>query len=1022
MRAKGVTVVAGVACAILLLLWLTNGLPTDRHQPQVPSGVGESSEDPASIMEKGTGAHISADSPEPGGRTELHPEVVVHLLDALDAPVDGRVLLLERTPSLIQRLSSGRWGANYLYEGALWEESLTKAGSTRIVLPEDVAQRDLFLLALAPGYAPLVQGVVAGVELQELQLSAVDAIRLRVVDYEGKSVVGAACRLSPMYLSWEDGPDSFEERLSLRAFIQDSTTDSNGEVLYPICYPGAGNSIQVEPGNPLAIGSKSYCSPGEEVLIQCSAAFSVEGRFLDAETLEPIPNVAVIYAKDSIEGTSTVKTGMTDQLGVFSEEALPFDVPALSVIASLDGFAFERQRIVSPVAGKRFELDFHLHKAHDLTLRLSTTWGEPLADSQVKLRRGRHDFETSFHPTDEHGVVRIPAVLEKEAAYEVLIHVGESFWALPDAVVHAGQETLEVQGLARIKHVELKTTVGDSFMPFRFDWTSMAAEHQGVVQWPAGEMSPLLPAGSGTLGAVGQDGRRMEVQASVPEGVHESIEFLCASSTLQFTWTGASDAVFSLRSSDAWDWHILEEPLSTGTHSLQLWTGRFHMIVEWEGGSLELPSIRIGVDGGDLGNLGWQDSSGIQGMVVDRNGKPLEGVDVSLFSMEQGLGNYAYTEADGFFSIGGLAPGAYMLTASGGTHWGGQYPEENREVFLAPGQVLGGLEITLEIRQDHLLRGNLSEIPPAGTSAFSIENGRMQDVDLFPPMDFRLPVPLSKAFIGAGQLRQGSIFLVMEEVEAGATAVKLPAATRSRTLNLNDEQGHPWVDVRVHVFVGGSPLDFHALPDAQGKIQLNLSPRSQGNLQLRFPDGRVQVLSLEEALSIGTLVVPRQVEETVIAVVNENHQPIPGAVAMQYGIGSVYRAGGDGLLHLPAAGPDTPFLVSAAGHLGVWDWGDQAHEVVLPQLLSGIVLDLSAAQGGEGTIAHSEEVRIRILDLPENALDLGALSFELGAGNLALPPLPGGEWILRFYSGAGEGFGETSISVNQSGQVLRIQD
>lgn len=1022
MRGKVLTILTGVGIAALALMWVLSDRGSNRLQPHDQSEGIEAPETHASMEETANGSSSLESEHEAGGRLEIRPELSIRLLDPDGGPVEGKVLLLERTPSLEQRLESGRWGASYLYEGALWEEAKALEGNCSLSLPKGVLQGDLLLLALAPGFAPSAVAVAPGVERQEIYLTSVEAIQVRVIDYEGRPVVGATCRLSPMYFDWADGPDSFEERLSLRAFIQESLTDSSGLVRFPISYPGVRNSIQVEPAYPLAIGSQSYCSPGQEVLIQCSKGFAVKGRFLDAETQEPIPNAALIYAKDTIEGTSTVKSGATDFQGVYGEESLPSDVPALSVIALLEGYAMERHRIVSPEPGRLYEHDFHFHRAHGLALKLSTSWGHPIADSQVRLRSGRNNFETSFFETDVDGVVHIPPVLREGIGYEVLVHVESQFWVLPDDVVHSGEEALIVPGLAQIQKVTLKNSEGETDEPISFDWTSMAAEHQGMVPWLPGTPSPLLASGSGTFGVVFKGGNRLEMTAFLPEGVQESFEFECMPATLSFAWNGAEDAVFSIRSSAAWDWHILESPLPLGAQELDLWRGRFHLIVEWDGGSLELPAITLDTDGHDLGTLGWQDTSEVRGYVVDGDGTPLEGVDVSLYSMDQGLGNFTYSEADGSFAIGGLSPGSYSLTATGGAVLGGQYSEENREVFLAPGEVLSGIDLELETQQDRLLRGSLGENPPAGTSAFIIESGRMHDVDLIPPMAFQLPIPESPALVGAGQLQQGLLYLVMEEVDAGVTSVEVPIANLSRTLKILDEFGAPWLDVRVHAFVGGAPLDFYALPDHQGEIRLKVSSQAIANLQLRFPDGRVQVVSLEEAMTAGRVVTPRIGDYSLVTVLDKSGRPIAGAVAMQYGVGAVVRGGGEGILRLPETGSGTPFLVSATGYLGVWDFGNRTHEIVLPLLVGEVALNISSLPSGMGELPPGSRAELLFPDLPPNSVDLSGMTVELLTGVQPLPPIPEGRVEVSIVSSADEVLITESFVILGEGQVLRFGD
>lgn len=107
----------------------------------------------------------------------------------------------------------------------------------------------------------------------------------------------------------------------------------------------------------------------------------------------------------------------------------------------------------------------------------------------------------------------------------------------------------------------------------------------------------------------------------------------------------------------------------------------------------------------DIGGLVWRARRGltVRGRVVDEDGKPLAGVDVgarydpeSMYYDQVARGE-ARTDANGEFTLSGLAPGAPELFVDGDSDRGWYFGEA--EVELDEGD-LSGLEITAEFHED----------------------------------------------------------------------------------------------------------------------------------------------------------------------------------------------------------------------------------------------------------------------------------------------------------------------------------
>jgi len=1005
-----VVLLFGILVVAVALVW---AFASNREKLSEPSGFGSSTVIEQVEIADGIGLHdvgAVADSASTGKekkptaansealtREGLELELKLNLSNEVGSPVDGTVWILARTTGLEERLSTGRYAFTSLFEDSLLAEEQSSDGEVVIPVQRSWMESPLVALAAAPGFAPQAITVHLGTLSNEIILVPVKPIAVQVVDTDGKPVANTACWLTPMFTDWRAGPDGWLARLALRGFMEQVATDGEGRAVFLTCYSSSRNSIKVFPEPPLAVGAASLCEPGQEVVVTCAFGFAVSGHFFDAETGGPIEGAFVIFTEDRVEGSRTLTSLVTAEDGSFRQEALPAAGAIYSVQARAEGYATQRQRIFHPQPLSSHSLDFFLHPAAGLTLKLRTTWGEPIVDSLVQLRLGRYNIETSFQTTSEMGVAQFPAVLQKETSYECLISIGGNFWALPDIVVQAGEDEVIVPNLSRIMKVAMPVDLPKDFSPTLFEWTSLANENQGMVDWKPGSPSPLLPSGVGCLAVMSIDGRRLEMVATLQDGVREQINFLNQPALLSFTWTGEEGALLSLRSNIAWDWFKLEEPISPGPIELELWQGTFALSIEGDGGPVSFPALRLGPGNTDLGDLGWRDSSGVAGHVFDTDGNPLANVEVNLFNLDLGPSGFASTDQGGSFAITGMAPGAYSLQVTGGKAYGGSVHEVQVEVFLAPGEGNRNLEIQLETDSNRYLEGRVGQGPPANSFAFAAAGGQAQMVDVLPSGDFLLPRPTTSKWIGVGLQERGHVLFTMKLVAAGTESLLLDAPSLRQTIHVVDEHGEPWNDARIYAYVAGASLGFHAMPDVDGSLLLEASPTAEANLQFRLADGRAFVYSLSDLLDLATLVIPRDAAWVRLDLANEKGNPIPGAAAMHYGVGDVFYGDGNGHLSLPSVAGSVPYLIMARGYLSMWSSARQDHQLILPTLFSGLSLHLPPEVVHAGTDHAIAWVQIESIDLPENAFAKGPLELAVHGSILDLPPLPAGQIEVQLF-------------------------
>jgi len=962
------------------------------------------------------GKEISTDSRP--AREGMEQFLTIAFIEESGSPVEGEIWLLARTASLEERLRSGRFASTYLFEDSLLAQDRTVGGQVKIPVVSSWLETPLIAFVVAPGFSPRAVVVKPGPKTTQVQLQPIESISVYVVDTDGKAVTNTACWLTPVFTDWRAGPEDWLERLALRGYMEQAFTDAHGRATFFTCYPDSGNSIKVYPEPPLALAAASFCKAGIDVRLSCAFGFAVSGRISDAETGEPIAGAFAIMNEDGIDGTRTINSQITETNGLYRQEALPAGAAVFSIIAKADGYAMQRKRIYAPQASSSYEFDFLLQPTEGLELQLRTSWGDPILNSIVQLRLGRNNLETDFQSTNEKGIVHFPAELQRETPYECLILVGSNFWALPNLTVQAGEAQVVVRDLSQVNTVTMPKDLPDGFVPASFEWTALANENQGTVVWNMDQPSPLLPSGAGCLAVMSSSGQRLEMLATLEEGVHEEIAFISYPARLVFEWTGEDVAYLSLRSNIAWDWFKMEEPIAPGRVELDLWQGTFSLMVEGEGGSVSLPALRLEAGLTDLGPLGWQDLAGVQGRVHDASNQPLAGVEVNLFSMEVGPSGFASTDEQGNFAIGGMSPGAYYLQVTGGKAYGGSVHEVQQEIFLAPHESQQGLDIQLEMNASNYLDGRVVQDPPAGAFAFSAAGGQAQLTDVLPAGNFLLPRPRASRWIGVGMQVRGRALFTMKKVEAGVESLLLDAPSIRHTLRIVDENGAPWVDARIYAYVAGASLGYFSLPDLDGNLALELSSQAEVNLQFRLPDGRAMVHSLSELLALQTLTIPRNPNFVQLELVDDMGNAIPGAAAMHYGVGDVFYGNGKGELALPTATPEKPYLLMAAGHLSVWSIVLHDQQVTLPTLFAGIHLNLPKNLFDTESKFVASWVRVRSLGLPANALSLDAFELSIEGHGVNLPPLPAGKIEVQVFDEEGNALGLRVLAIASTTTTL----
>jgi len=947
-------------------------------------------------------------------RENAEQNLTIELFDETDNPIDGEIWLLARTETLEERLSGGRYAATYLFEESLLAQDQTVDGQVYLPVVPEWLEQPMIAFAAVPGYAPHAVTVKPGPIPTKVAMQPTEPISVQVVDEDGKAVSNTACWLTPVFTDWRDGPDDFLERLALRGYMEQAFTDADGRATFFTCYPNAGNSIKVYPEPPLALVAASFCEAGSDVRLSCAFGFAVSGRISDAETGEPIAGAFAIMNEESMDGMRTINSQITAADGLYRQEALPAGAPVFSINVKADGYAMQRKRIYAPQASSQYEFDFSLEPADDLDLKLLTSWGAPMVDSMVQLRLGRNNLETDFQTTNEKGIVHFPAELQRNTPYECLILVGSNFWALPDLTVHAGEEEVVVPGLSQLERVVMPADLPDGFVPVSLEWTALANENQGMVSWSLNQASPLLPSGAGCLAVMSADGHRLEMLATLEEGVQEQIDFLSHPARLAFEWTGDEAAYLSIRSNIAWDWFKMEEPISPGRVELDLWKGTFAFLLEGESGAVSLPALQLNAGLTDLGPLGWQDLAGVQGRVHDANNRSLAGVEVNLFSLEVGPGGSASTDAEGKFAIGGMSPGAYFLQVTGGKAYGGTVPEVVQEIYLAPHESQRELDIQLEMNADNNLVGHVVENPPAGAFAFSAAGGQAEMTDVLPDGSFLLPRPTVSRWIGVGTQERGRALFTMMTVEAGAKSLVLDAPNLKHSLRIVDEMGAPWIDARIYAFVAGAALGNFSLPDLDGNLALELSSQAEVNLQFRLPDGRALVYSLSELLALQTLIIPRHLDFVRLELLDDKNQAIPGAAAMHYGVGDVFSGNGKGEIDLPVASVEKPYLLMAPGHLSMWSAALHNQIVILPTLYAGIQIHLPEELFDKESKHIASWVHVESIRLPANAFSRGAIELPLEGRSVTLPPLPAGELKVEVFDDEGNVLDQRILTVTSA--------
>jgi hypothetical protein len=944
-------------------------------------------------------------------------EAIIQLIDPAGNQVEGQVWLINKSSSLIERTSVGHFVFTSLWGDDLLAEDRTANGRVSFPLTTYSHKANLIAVIGAPGFAPRAVELNQGTFSATVTLAPVAMIQMRVVDTDGAPVVGAYCWQRPSSYS-DDSFHTWIQNFEAQCFGSQIITENDGVALFPTPYAGEKNTFQVTPTNGLAGGTVSGIAPGSEIVMECKPGFAASGIVADAETGFPIANASVMFNVESAANSQTILSYRTLTDGSYRVEALPANASVVTVNVVAAEYADATFHILKSESAPLVLHDFLLTPAKGVELQLLTSWQEPIEGANVRLRRGRYQWESPFIRTNEKGVANFPAILAQDSTFELLIQVGGFFWAQPDHKVRPGStETVVIPNLSRIESIKIESELPEGFLPKKVLWAATANENQGTVKWNFGSPSPLLPCGFGHLSLVSEQGLHLESTPTLPQGITKQLAFNYSPCQLNFKWMGPGEAVVTVASRSG-EWVINEEAFPPGVVSLDLWQGIFSLTVEHEGGIRRWVNLTLDSDSLDLGVVESTDGAATFGVVRDDRGNPLEDVFVALFASDQGYSIQGYTDVNGEFSLEGGVPGSHFLVSSGSNAYGGDFHESVQEVFLRPHSGYGPLEIILARNADSLT-GKVIPSPPFGTSAILTGQGATAQIDLTPEDEFRLPVPNAGGWLGALALQRGLVYFAASEVSEGVQHLNLAGPASSHTVRIVDENGRAWNNLIVYAYPNGSLATGYAVPNADGTLRLDVNPGLPLNLQFRLPSGRAIIKSIDELLASDTLVLTRNASEVMVTVIDESGVPIQMAAALHYGVGDAFQADGYGRLKLPQTDADHPYLLEAPGHLGVWDDATASRTVVLPTMLFDLSLNIAAeVRKAEGN-SPATVAQLQPLDVPETALFTGSMDVALTGGNTALTPLPAGRIRVTLFDADGGALAEREFVLNEHEQVLR---
>ncbi len=955
------------------------------------------------------GANIDS-IPGEGLVREGQRPLIVSIQDEGGAPIEGKVVVVEKDDSLFDRLVNSSWVGSHLWASALVLEDETFEG--RLELPKSIfkSHGEFALLVKSEGYSPRAVPISLRQSEIVVTMESTAPIIVNVTTENGAPIPGAYCWIR----AYGFDRNLFRENwiLGMEAiwFSEVIQCDSNGKAIFAAPYPGHNNSIQVNPISGFSSNTIDAIRPGEVVSVVCGKAFSAKGNVKDGVTLLPIIDAAVSFVGISGGEWKTISTHQTNQEGAFRIETLPANKPVVLVVIRKEGYAKSEFRWYHPSASSVQGQDFFLEKAVDVEMQVVTDWGAPIPDVDTYFRARRFDESPSAGRTDSEGFLRGKSLLAADRAYALVIGLQDSVWLEVNQLVQPSDHKIVVPGMAQIAEVRLDEEQFPSGTAGRLSWAVLATETNGEITWPLGEKSPILPAGPGRL-TLHTESTTLQMQAELAESGDNVIDFQATPAALNFEWLGPNPATVTLYGEG--DFLLIDQQeFAPGPIRIPCWEGNFRLTLAHENGKRELP-ITVTAPSVDIGPIGGADTAAIYGRVMGADG-PFPGVYVDLDLPEGTIAASSITDEQGYFHIEGLAPGEYNLFLTGDTMFGPDMPEQRRAIFLKPGEEQGPFALTFLSSADGL-HGRVLGEAPAGTAAWMMVDGHVEQDLIEPDRSFHLRRPLADTTVGLTTMRRGLVMVTTEQVPAETQQIEIGVPSREHQLKIVDPQGKPRTDVVVQAFYQGAVLPFQAVPDNGGRLTFRMQRGIDVDLQFRLPDGSVELVYYDDIANHREITLPTTERTIPVQVQDAKGQPISGAVAMRYGVGDVMHADGYGQIMLPETEADWPYQITADGYLGQWIAPKEKEIVILQPLLSGLHLDLS----GVDDRSNIEKVLLTLSGLPDAAAI--AESFRIpytGAATMALPPLPECSLRIDLVNAQGEVITQKSYTLSDSGQQL----
>jgi hypothetical protein len=648
--------------------------------------------------------------------------------------------------------------------------------------------------------------------------------------------------------------------------------------------------------------------------------------------------------------------------------------------------------------------------AIDVDIQLLTPWDAPIPNADTYFRARRFDDGPSAGRTDVKGVLRGKSLLAEDRTYALVIGLQDSVWLEVDQLIQPTDNKVVVPGMAQIAEVRLDEEQFPKGIAGQLAWAVLATETNGEITWSLGEKSPILPAGPGRL-TLHTESTTLQMQTELAENGDNVVDFQATPAALNFEWLGPSPATVTVYGEG--DFLLIDEQeFAPGPIRIPCWEGNFRLTVSHEGGKREIP-VTVTAPSVDIGPIGGADTAAIFGRVMGADG-PFPGVYVDLDLPGGTIAASSLTDEDGYFRIDGLAPGEYNLFLTGDTMFGPDMPEQRRAIFLKPGEEQGPFALTFLSSTDGLHGRVLGEVP-AGTASWMIVDGHVEQDLVEPDRSFHLRRPQSDTTVGLTTMRRGLVMVTTEQVPAGAQQLEIGVPTREHLLKIVDPQGKPRTDVVVQAFYQGAVLPFQAVPDNGGRLTFRMQRGLDVDLQFRLPDGSVELVYYDDIANHREITLPTAGRTVSVEVQDAQGAPIPGAVAMRYGVGDVMHADGYGMLMLAETEKQWPYQITANGYLGQWVAPKEKETVILQPLLSGLRLDLSGVDDRSSIV----KVQLTLSGLPEGAAIAETLRLAYSGGaSPALPPLPACTLRIDLLDQDGKVLLQKSMDISNQSQSL----